>query len=102
PCTLGCAPLASGPALKPVFEKIAHHRWLDIRNNHGTADRLEQDEGEPATSDLLVLRHQRHQRVGIGKAFLRKSGDILQMGGQTYSGKMALDAQGIRWRDHSK
>src|ERR1700712_256998 len=47
------------------LEKIANQRRLNVRSNHRPADRLEQDEGEPAALDLLVLRHQRHQRIGI-------------------------------------
>src|SRR5215218_5072080 len=62
------------------FQKIANQRRLDVVGNHGASDCLKQDEGEPAALDLLVLAHQRHQRVGIRKALLGKSCDILQMG----------------------
>src|SRR5438105_12130362 len=49
------------------FQKIANQRRLDVGRNHGAADRLEQDEGKLAVLDLLVLRHQRHQRIGVRK-----------------------------------
>src|ERR1700761_7006300 len=48
------------PSRQPGFEKIANHRRLDIRSDHGATDRLEQDKGETSALDLLVLRHQRH------------------------------------------
>src|SRR5882724_5373816 len=83
-------------AFQPGFQKIANHRRFDVGSDHGAADRREQDEGEPSALDLLVLRHQRHQRVGIAKPFLGKSGDVLQMGRQTDLGKMTPDARGIR------
>ena len=82
------------------FQKIANQRRLHVRSNHGTADRLEQDEGEPAALDLLVLSHQRHQRVGVGEPFLGKSGDILHMGRQTDFGKMTADACGVGFGNH--
>ena len=75
---------------------------LDIVCDHRAADRLQQDEGQLAALDLLVLRHQRHQRVGIRQPFLGEAGDILQMGRQADRGKMALDARGVRLGDHAE
>ena len=42
--------------------------------------RLQQDEGQLAALDLLVLRHQRHQRVGIRQPVLGEACDVLQIG----------------------
>src|SRR6267154_204019 len=36
------------------FQEIANQRRFDVGRNHGAADRLQQDEGEPAALDLLV------------------------------------------------
>ncbi len=57
---------------------------------HGPADRSHQDEGELAALHLLVLRHQRHQRVGVREPFLREAGDVLQPGRQADLGEMLL------------
>src|ERR1700712_2948191 len=83
-------------------EEITHQRRLDIVGNHRAADCLEQDEGEPAALDLLVLRHQRQQRVGVRKPFLGKSRDVLQTGRQAHLGKMMPDSRRRRFRDHSE
>src|SRR6266851_397588 len=85
----------SGFARQPGAQKIANQRRLDIGSNHGATDRLQQNKGELAALDLLVLRHQRQQRVGIAESLLGKSRDVLQMGRQTHFGKVMLDARGI-------
>src|SRR5438552_2343338 len=59
-------------------QKISHRRGLHVRRDCGAADRLQQDEGELAAPDLLVLRHQRHQGIGVRQPFLREACDILQ------------------------
>src|ERR1700722_14594442 len=89
-------------ARQPGLQKIADQRRLDVRGNHGTADRLQQDEGEPAALALLVLRHKRHQRVGVAKPFLGKSGDVLQMGRQPDFGKVTPDPRCVGGRDHAE
>ena len=84
--------VSSSQGLRASFcaQEIANQRRFDVVGDHGAADRLQQDEGEPAALDLLVLRHQRHQRVGIGEPFLGKAGDILQTGRQADCGKVTL------------
>src|SRR4029077_6609907 len=53
-----------------AFQKITNHRRFDVGSDHGATDRSKQDEREPSALDLLVLRHQRHQRIGIAESFL--------------------------------
>src|SRR4051794_28230845 len=84
------------------FEKIANQCGFDIWRDHGAAYGLEQDESQLAALDLLVLRHQRQQRVGAGQAFLRKAGDVLQPRRQADRGKMMLDARSSAVRNHPK
>src|SRR3974390_714139 len=86
-------PPAGRSAFQPSLEKIPNNRRFDARSDHGASDRLEQDEGEMSAFDLLVLSHQRHQRVGIGQTFLSESANILQMGRQADRGKMVADAR---------
>src|SRR6516225_6446588 len=64
---------AGRSAFQPSLEKIPNNRRFDARSDHGASDRLEQDEGEMSAFDLLVLSHQRHQRVSIGQTFLGES-----------------------------
>src|SRR6476659_4949274 len=58
---------SSGPDHALVFsrqlalKKTVNQRRLDVIGNYGAADRLQQNEGELAALDLLVLRHQGHQ-----------------------------------------
>src|SRR6516225_6369919 len=61
------------------LKKPTHSRRLDVLCNHRTTDSLQQDESQAAAAHLLVLRHQRHQRIGIGEPFLRKPRDLVQM-----------------------
>ena len=82
--------------------KLANQSRLDVVCDHRAADRLQQDERQPAALDLLVLRHQRHQRVGIRQPFLRKARDVLQMGRQADGSKVALDAGGVGIGDHAE
>ena len=81
---------------------IAHQRRLDIVCDHRAANRLQQDEGQPAALDLLVLRHQRHQGVGIRKPFLGEARNVLQMGRQPDGSQVALDAGGIGLGNHAE
>src|SRR4029078_7539116 len=74
-----------------LFQEIAHRRGLDVPGDDGAPHRLQQDEGELAARDLLVLRHQRHQRIGVGKPFLREARDILQARRQAGLDKVTLD-----------
>jgi len=87
--------ICPGFARQLGFQKITNQRRLDVGRYHGAADGLQQDEGELAALDLLVLRHQRHQRIGIRQPFLGKSRDILQMGWQTDLGKVMGDARRV-------
>src|ERR1700744_1036693 len=88
--------------LPPVLQKIAHPRGLDIPGDHRTADRFEQDEGQTAAAHLFVLRHQRHQRIGIRQSFLCEACDILQPCRQAHLGEMPGDACGFSGREHAK
>src|SRR5450631_4494475 len=84
-----CVIFTSSTSCQFGLQKIAYQRRLDVGSDHGATDRFKQDESEPAALDLLVLRHQRHQRVGVGEPLLGKSRDILQMGRQADLGKVA-------------
>ena len=64
-------------------------------------DCLQQNEGEPASPDLLVLRHQSHHCIGAD-LFLGKTRDVLQPGRQAGGGEMPLDARRICFRDHAE
>src|SRR3954453_9576237 len=74
-------------ACELTHEEFADQRWLDIGHDRRAADRFEQNEGKLAALDLLVLRHQPHQRVRAD-FFLGETGDVLQMGRQANRGKM--------------
>src|SRR5579871_977170 len=77
-------------------------RRLDVRRDHGLTQRLQQNERQAPAPDLLVLRHQRHQRIRVTDAFLRESGDILQSGRQADGCKMRADARRIALSNHAK
>src|SRR5437763_14268292 len=54
--------------LRELFlEEVTYRSGLDVVGDDGAPDRLQQNERQLAALDLLVLRHQAQERVGIGK-----------------------------------
>src|SRR3984893_18103617 len=89
-------------ALQLRLQEVANFRRIDVPCDDGATDGFEQDEGQLAAPNFLVLRHQSQQRVGIRKPFLREASDVLQMGRQTDIGKVTLHPRSVGWRDHGE
>jgi len=74
-----------------VDQKGADLGGVDVGRDEAGADPARQDERQLPSLDLLVLRDEFHQAVGVGQA-ARDRGDTDR---QADGGKMTLDALGF-------